>query len=463
MFVSEPSLSLSLISFNSARAETTLSVNTPEDPILEISLSSNLVQLDLVPKPNNPDLKSGSITVSVGTNNIYGYSLFMDVDNTNLTRTQAINNTTPVIASLADNAEGYTDSTFTANRWGYRTDNGNYFAIPSEETLLNSYDDMINQDSTTITFASKVDMNQPAGTYSTDVNLVAVVNPEPVITMQNIDTWRGSLAVNQSIQATDERDGKQYWVLKARDGHIWMTQNLDFDIDSTKTYTPADTDITANWTPVRGTWDTSTDNISGWVDDDNTPYSVSTGDWFYTDTWYPVSECPAGSEYIACSYLTGNANGKFSQTAYYGNGAHGSVGNYYNWSAAVAMNNSSSYSGSTYNNPSSSPQTSICPAGWRLPIVASSGDEFQNLFTAYNSGSDDQVATASPLFFPRVGYLYNNYGRGHLYNAGRDNTYWSSTVYTSGRAYRFADVGSNLSLGGHSARYVAGSIRCIAR
>ena len=245
LFICLGIISLSLINFNSVHAETTLSVSTPENPILEISLSSNLIQLDLVPKPNNPDLKSGSITVSVGTNNIYGYSLYMDVDNTNLTRTQAINNTIPVIASLASNEEGYTDSTFTTNRWGYRTDNGNYFAIPSEEVLLNSNDEMTNQDPTTITFASKVDMSQQAGTYSTDVDLIAVVNPEPVDIMQDVSIWGSNLVDNEPHIVMDIRDEKRYEVMKIN-GNIWMIQNLR--LAKGAKLTPSDSNVDAEWT-----------------------------------------------------------------------------------------------------------------------------------------------------------------------------------------------------------------------
>ena len=244
------SLSLSLISFNSVRAETTLSVSTPSDPILEVSLSSNLVSLDLTPTINGTDFKTANLTTSVGTNNITGYTLYMNVANSDLTRTQAFNNTTPVIASLAENADGYTEANFTTNSWGYRIGSGNYLAIPSGNFTLSSNFEPTNSESTTITFASKVDMSQPAGTYNTDVDIIAVANPNLIL--QDIDTWEGSVTSSQAVKAKDSRDGKYYNVSRLPDGKIWLLDNLALDL--------LDTKVQTNMTPI--TTNASTTAIS---------------------------------------------------------------------------------------------------------------------------------------------------------------------------------------------------------
>ena len=444
-----------------------LAVSTPEDPILEVSLSSNLVQLDLAPTGGTA-FSSADLTVTAGTNNLYGYKLYMEAGSTSLTRTESLaNNTTPTIPSLAVNEQGYTEANFTANSWGYQLGGGNYFAIPGGSILLNSSEGPTNADSTTITFASKVNMAQAAGSYSTDITIRGVADI-PAPSMQNIDMWRGSLTEDQSIQVQDERDGKEYWVLKARDGHIWMTQNLDLDLDSTKTYTPADTDITANWTPSRTTKAFSTDYFSGWITDYTGPFSVDPGEWYYIDTWYPNNDCPSteGNAYIGCTYLSGNVGGKFKQTPYSGNGTHGHVGNYYNWSAAVAMNDTSGYTASTYDNPNNSPQTSICPAGWRLPTVSSvtGRNDFQSLFTAYNIGwnSGDQNYVAAPLYFPRSGVVYDWMGAGHLYRGGESVSYWTNTVYSNERAYGVFDYAGNIQVI-NGAKFGADPVRCVAR
>ena len=50
-------------------------------------------------------------------------------------------------------------------------------------------------------------------------------------------------------QLRDIRDGKYYWVSKFADGRCWMTQNLDLDLSTDVALTPADSDVSSNWTP----------------------------------------------------------------------------------------------------------------------------------------------------------------------------------------------------------------------
>ena len=49
------------------------------------------------------------------------------------------------------------------------------------------------------------------------------------------------------------------------------------------------------------------------------------------------------------------------------------AGNYYNWTAAIASNNSSSLTTQYTNAPNS-----ICPAGWRLPIATNANQSLHN-------------------------------------------------------------------------------------
>ena len=65
--------------------------------------------------------------------------------------------------------------------------------------------------------------------------------------------------VGTVARLTDARDQKQYWVAKLADGNCWMTQNLDLDLGvkdgdtDTTVLTPADSDVSNNWTPLRST------------------------------------------------------------------------------------------------------------------------------------------------------------------------------------------------------------------
>ena len=47
-----------------------------------------------------------------------------------------------------------------------------------------------------------------------------------------------------TTQLADIRDNKLYYVTKLKDGHCWMTQNLDLDLDPDKPLTSNDTDLT---------------------------------------------------------------------------------------------------------------------------------------------------------------------------------------------------------------------------
>ena len=154
-----------------------------------------------------------------------------------------------------------------------------------------------------------------------------------------------------------------------------MTQNLDFDIDTTITYTHNDTDL--GWDPnsfdTNATWKPDTTNgkynlpvngtsVPGWSNQNNYPYSADPGDVYY----YTSNSTSADTKYdslLACT-TAGHTEGECK---------HYHAGNYYNWTAAIASNNSSSLTTQYTNAPNS-----ICPKGWRLPIAMSLGNYYIN-------------------------------------------------------------------------------------
>ena len=142
-----------------------------------------------------------------------------------------------------------------------------------------------------------------------------------------------SMTLNQQYQLKDNRDQKDYYVAKLADGNVWMTQNLDHDIvTTTGFYTYDNTDIghgatlntNATWTASTATYAT---NDTTWVWLTDAPESYNPGDLCWNGTIRSVINGTITTDTVAC-----------------GNDKHYHIGNYYNWTAAVAMNNSSSYS-----------------------------------------------------------------------------------------------------------------------
>jgi uncharacterized protein (TIGR02145 family) len=236
-----------------------------------------------------------------------------------------------------------------------------------------------------------------------------------------------------------------------------MTQNLDFDINSNTTLDSTTTDLnviysssteqyaeyndgyTENndiiyWQPASSATTINFQNtgpITGWQNSDTTPYTANKTD----------------------STETG----------------HDSLGNYYNWSAAIASNNSSSLTQNTLSDISKNPQNSICPKGWRLPTVSNSSvssigstNEFARLNFLYNNNltNTDIGLISPPLFLTKSGYAY---GGPIFINEGR---LWSSTVVATNAAYHlmFTDTQVEYArVGSGSVRSYGVAIRCVAR
>ena len=331
-------------------------------------------------------------------------------------------------------------------------------------------------------------------------------------TMQNfVSEDADAMALHQEEVLVDARDGKNYYVTKLKDGNVWMTQNLDFDITG-ETLTSADTDLvdfndgtntttanaaytTANgysksgdiisWTPASTaiTIHTGRDktnptngdinydtNAGKWANSNKYPYSVDPGDWYQTGTYFSSSVCHDVSWSTGCNFLNSALNNAyngqsygqpltiyFRQTPYTDNGTHGAVGNWYNWSAAVAANDTSTLStgDTTVNN-------SVCPAGWGLPA----NGKYDALNTIYNSnaasGALDAGLFAAPLYFVRGGVIYTQ-GTTTLLNAGRVGFYWSGTTYLADASYSLYFRSSNVNPARGDYRGIGYSVRCLLR
>ena len=305
--------------------------------------------------------------------------------------------------------------------------------------------------------------------------------------------------VETTTQLVDNRDNKLYYVTKLADGNCWMTQNLDLDIGgaNTSTLTSNNTDLSTTasgsgiyangytvdsnnvwtWTPVSTaitsnttiTYPNNTNNPTvspAWPQNTTghtTPYSAEGGDTYY----YTSNTADNDTRYTSLQACKDASHTEDECKRY-------ATGNYYNWSAAIASNNSANI-GSTVGDIASN---SICPKGWRLPN-ASQTDNVNNEFgrmlfkegiTASLSNGNESVGyyngvtsfnklRSNPYYFVRSG----NINGSTLYNSGVYGRYWSSTVSGSTNAYDLDFNGTDIYPARNTSRYVGRSVRCVAR
>lgn len=473
------------------------------NPYLNVTLSSNDVHLPITPSSGGT-FGSTYFTASASTNNALGYSLNLSIKDTNTAAAQLTTNLTsdtinvndgtkPVIPTFSTN-DVLTSAEFSAstsadhlNHWAMSlNDTDHYQKVVSESTIATS-DEPIADDVTTLNLATKIDLLTPPGSYSAYFNFEIVANVPPVsleqayynanktkTTINGVDYYSiqdmnsgicgATTEIPSELQVFDARDNNIYWIAKLADGKCWMTQNLDLDLSTQTALVHATSDIgwgtdtTMSWTPERSTITVTSATTSSWVDDVYNPYSADVGVRYYTDTWFN----DACNTREGCNYLNNTANGKFSNSPYPGNGEHGRVGNYYNWTAAIASNDSTDMS--THE---AVAQNSVCPAGWRLPTAydgnSDKNNEFKNLIDEYLSDyTSDQAITAAPLYFTRAGNFYEKI----LSWAGSSGSYWSS-VADNDQTEKFAQYmyyrnDSVAPIYSHK-RIVGWNIRCIAR
>ena len=321
--------------------------------------------------------------------------------------------------------------------------------------------DMDEGSSFTTTYAVYASSNQHAGTYIGQVKYVLThpySNDKYKFYMQEVDKWKSSLALEQSVQAIDKRDGKKYWVTKLKDGHIWMTQNLDFDIE-------ANTVLNSNTTDLNVAYDSSTGQYAEY----NNGYTESNGVIYYT---------PASTATTIDFTDTTVTDWQNSNTAPYSANktdsteiGHASLGNYYNWTAAIASNNSSSLTQNTLSDISKNPKNSICPKGWRLPTISNqsettigSTNEFARLNLLYNNNSTSANTgiISQPLYFTLAGNIDNN--ASYIPGTSDRSFYWSSTITSSNaQALVLHNNGQVEPISAYGAGKFRGtSIRCVA-
>lgn len=441
------------------------------NPTISISLSSSNLDISNLMPGNTLD--SNIINVSVSSNNANGYTMFATAgnaehNNTNLNHSNNTDtfNSIPTNANLAslttDNTWGYTTSLDNGSTWSNY--NGLSLYTDTGTTLINKLG--LTESSIDFKIAARASNTQASGTYNNVINFIAITRPNPIsledayssyylstgktkhngyYIMQDMNSTicNNVELLDSELQVIDIRDDKVYWIAKLRDGHCWMTQNLDFN-------------ITTNTTLNSETTDLNVYNISGYYDG----YS-KVGDIIY---WEPINNATTINFTTDTVPITNWQNSNILPYSARRTNAihtgHASIGNHYNWTIAIASNNSNTFTSDTLNNPSQNPQNSICSKGWRLPTISNqsetiinSNNEFSRLISLYNNGW-----TIFPLWFITTGYIAN----GSLFetNSGR---YWSSTNRDINSSYGPFFNSSRFEPNTYGNRAYGRSIRCLAR
>ena len=456
------------------------------NPTLSVNISSDLIINNLVPGSSSD---SNIINVSVATNASYGYTLSatMNGDNNDLTHSNGTN----TFSSIATDADlSSLDNSEDTNIWGYSyKDNtvqtptwSNYNGLSNgnSTTLLdtNTNNTKTGIDSIDFKIAAKAASTQASGTYTGTINFTAVTKPTPMnlaesyfaagktrhngyYAMQDMTTeiCNNTEVIGEGSQTEliDLRDNKVYWATKLADGHCWMTQNLDLDLSHDRPLTSEDTDLSIDastyggntiymegynlkmenetitlvqWVPLRSTiaYNNLRWSAESWQNDYSTPYSYDyldkSGDLVYPDS-------------LATQANVGN---------------HGLSGNYYNWSAAVASNNSA-----VADNGRFIATNSACSKNWRLATV----NDYTEINSIYNGGSrvEYEGLTKSPLYFIRAGRLDDAY----LKQVGSTAIYWESNVQSSAMGSAFYFDNSEVSFNFSFYRNNGFPVRCLAR
>ena len=279
----------------------------------------------------------------------------------------------------------------------------------------------------------------------------------------------------------DIRDNKPYYISRLADENVWMTQNLDLNLGNTiEPLTSKNTNLTVAGTGIYAdehyvvdetgmiTWtpdnNTITANLSeNWINSNTAPSSYDPGDVYYYTTGDDTKEIAIDKETCEEDHPDGSC-------------AHYHAGNYYNWSAAIASNNSTALGpneGDKYKNAANS----ICPAGWRLPKNRNAGSSiegneqitqissYDGILGEYQWGAYNYLEggfnaiRSNPLWLARSGRVCD----GSLYDTGDIGNYWSSTVYDSREAYELVFGSGYVTPDGHGYRDVGYAVRCVAQ
>ena len=481
------------------------SANNSGSDNLAITISSSCTLSSVVNSPHNAEVYNGNYLGDIGKTTIKtlcndgnGYSVYaVGYSNNEEGNNKLINSERPEYSiDTGLNTSGL------ISQWAMKLNNIPDDPSPTPPTIESDYNntyglvpsywakvasrasgttDMAQGSSFTTTYAVYASSSQYAGTYNGQVKY-ALLHPyknDDVMSFENSFALRGKDKVavegigdyytmqdmnsdicnsvgiyNEASQTRllDIRDNKLYWVAKLDDGHCWMTQNLDLDIE-------ANTTLNSNTTDLNVAYDSSTGQYAEY----NDGYTESNGAIYYAPASSATTIDFTGTTVTEWqnSNTTPYTASKIDSTET----GHTSLGNYYNWTAAIASNNSSSLTQDTLSDISKNPKNSICPKGWRLPTISSesetlpgSANEFARLNYLYNknSSSTNIGLIEEPVWFTLSGKINGN-------TIDSSGNYWSNT-YSGNSAYLlYLDTNKSVSVSANFGKGLGRSVRCVAR
>ncbi|MBR6505369.1 hypothetical protein IKT18_00805 [Candidatus Saccharibacteria bacterium] len=487
----------------------------------ELTITASDVSFDIDLNDKNVYAAKESV-VSIDSATIAGYTLMAYVDSTSTDLTNETNTTSTSTIAMLDSTSA---SALANNTWGVAvakpTDQTStvFTGLPTVAgeamTIKATTDATSANDSATLYYGTYITPDLDFGTYSgVTITYVAVANfacnpeatnIETAVCFQDFAGPNGEQIIASMTPETeyvlfDMRDEKPYTVAKllanrivdpndpsASTGNyytVWMTQNLDLDLDSNTTYTNKDTDLgynprtgqytTASWRPERSTttvageWGEVVDGEPCYNADycgyHTNPQSYDPGDVYWNgtasngDDWWEYWRA-CGNQYRPDCHVTIPSSSYISDTGL----PNYHIGNFYNWAAAVAANDTRDYlSGYDY----ALMEQSICPAGWTLPRPGFGEDSFYALWYGRAGRRNDETGAFSnisslwtePLAFPVSGYYMGSIGSVGIYGG-----FWSSAGYSDIAMYGGFNVDGNIfDYNGFGTSYGL-SVRCIAR
>lgn len=398
------------------------SVDVEVDVPSELAISVSDSALHFAMASNSP--VSQSLTLFVETTSVNGYNVSLNTSYSYNDLKQSDTSISEVIPSITSDTAL---SNFSGAAWGYsltESTDGIFHEVPVEmsqiivgyEAGFKNYD---------FSVGVKTDSGTPSGTYANTLVFTALANLEPAVkTLNNITYMQDMTAeicsnteVGASKQLIDSRDGKKYWATKLADNNCWMTQNLAYNLSTSVTLTPDDSDVLGNWTP--------NNNTDSWSWNPGVANSVSSGNTYVQDG--------NSSTTISTSNLAADSVEW-----------HWDRGFFYNYYAVTAGYSANTATGSEV-------AGSICPKGWKIP------SDMTGLTSLYGVSRMFQL-NVSPVYLVADGI--NN---GAAPTPGGDSGYWYSIAGGTNTGYFVQFAASYENSSNSTNPNMAIPVRCIAR